>query len=63
MAGRYGAGVAAAAQIAEGFDREAPLAAMMISEALADILAAAARDPETPIARGLEIVVEQRLAA
>jgi hypothetical protein len=57
--GRYGRD-AANADFAVGFDRSTPLAIAMISDAMADSLALAAADPASPLAVGLDIVVEQR---
>jgi hypothetical protein len=60
---RYGAAAAAKAQFATGFDHSNALATAMISDAMADMLALAASDPESPLAQGLDVVVEQRFAA
>lgn len=48
------------ADFAVGFDHTQPLATAMISDAMADTLALAAADPESPLAAGLDVVVEQR---
>ncbi len=58
---RYGSD-AENAQFAVGFDHTTPLATAMISDAMADTLALAAADPESPLAAGLDVVVEQRFA-
>ncbi len=56
---RYGA-AAEHAEFAVGFDPTSSLATAMISDAVADTLALAARDPESRLAAGLDVVVEQR---
>ena len=61
--GRYGAQAAAQGRYAVGFDHSTPLATAMISDAMADTLALAASDPESPLAQGLDVVVEQRFVA
>ncbi|MBD8735365.1 hypothetical protein [Sphingomonas sp. CFBP 13706] len=58
---RYGSD-AENAQFDVGFDHTTPLATAMISDAMADTLALAAADPESPLAAGLDVVVEQRFA-
>lgn len=57
--GRYGS-CAADAEFAVGFDQTASWATAMISDAMADTLALAAADPGSPLAAGLDVVVEQR---
>ena len=63
VVGRYGADAASTADFSAGFDHTTPLATAMISDALADTLALAAADPESPLAAGLDVVVEQRFLA
>lgn len=48
------------AEFAVGYDRTSPLATAMISDAVADTLALAAAEPASPLAAGLDVVVEQR---
>ena len=61
--GRYGAEAAATADFQVGFDKSAAMATAMISDAMADTLTMAAADPASPLAQGLDVVVEQRFAA
>lgn len=61
--GRYGADAVGHAVFSTGFDHTTPMATAMISDVLADTLALVASDPESPLARGLDVVVEQRFAA
>lgn len=61
--GRYGADAVESAVFSTGFDHTTPMATAMISDVLADTLALVASDPESPLARGLDVVVEQRFAA
>lgn len=56
---RYGRD-AAHAEFAVGYDHTAPLATAMISEAMAETLALATADPQSVLAAGLDVVVEQR---
>lgn len=63
VVGRYGADAAAQARYATGFNHSEPLATAMVSDAMADTLALAAADPDSPLARGLDVVVEQRFVA
>ena len=60
---RYGPAAAAAASYSAGFDHSTPLATAMVSDAMADTLALAAVDPGSPLAAGLDVVVEQRFAS
>ena len=60
---RYGAAAAAKAEFQVGFDGTTAMATAMISAAMANTLALASRDPECPLARGLDVAVEQRFAA
>lgn len=61
--GRYGAKAAAAADFCVGFDQTTSMATAMISEAMTHMLMMAADDPASPLAHGLDVVVEQRFAA
>lgn len=65
VVGRYGPAAAAAAEArySTGFDHTTPLATAMISDAMADTLSLAASDPTSPLATGLDVVVEQRFLA
>lgn len=63
VADRFGRAAADEAVYAMGFDHATPLATAMISDAMADTLALAASDPESPLAHGLDFVVEQRFLA
>lgn len=63
VVGRYGPAAAAEARYSTGFDHTTPLATAMISDAMADTLALAAGDPTSPLATGLDVVVEQRFLA
>lgn len=56
---RYGP-AAEHAEFAVGFDQTSSFATAMISDALADTLALAGADPRSPLAAGLDVVVEQR---
>jgi hypothetical protein len=60
VVGRFGRGAAALATFRKGFDHSTPLGVSMISDAMADTLALAASDPTSPLADGLDILVEQR---
>lgn len=59
---RIGA-ASAEARIVEGFDPTDPLVAALVSEAICDILAIIASQPESPIAAGLDLNIEQRFHA
>ncbi len=59
LIGRYGRD-AEHAEFAVGYDQTSPLATAMISDAVADTLALAAADPDSPLAAGLDVVIEQR---
>jgi len=61
--GRFGKDVAATANFRVGFDHSTPLGVAMISDALADTLALAACDPRSPLAEGLDMLIEQRFKA
>ncbi len=63
VVGRYGEAAAGQARYSNGFDHATPLATAMISDAMADTLALAASDPDSPLAHGLDVVVEQRFRA
>jgi hypothetical protein len=60
---RHGDLVAADAEVVEGFSPGGPVICTLVSTAVADMLAQVARDPSSPLARGLSISVEQRVAA
>lgn len=60
IVGRFGIAAASTATFAQGFDRTAALATAMISDAMADTLELAEADPASPLAAGLDVVVEQR---
>jgi len=60
---RYGRDAAEVAEIENGYDHTTPFANAMISDALGDTLALAAAEPESPFAKGLDVVVEQRFLA
>lgn len=51
------------AAIRTGFDPSEPIAASLLSEALADLLGQVAADPTSPLAAGLAIHLEQRFDA
>jgi hypothetical protein len=59
---RLGSEAARQADIRVGFDPSHPLVMGMVSDALAEILSFAHQDPKSPLADGLEIVVEQRFS-
>lgn len=63
IVGRYGRAAAAEARFAVGFDHSTPLATAMVSDAMADTLALAASDPTSRLARGLDVLIEQRFLA
>ena len=63
IAGRLYCRIGAAsadAKIVEGFDPTDPLVAALVSEAICDTLAIIASQPESPIAAGLDLNIEQR---
>ncbi len=60
---RYGADVAAGSRVRAGFDRDEGMARTLVSPSLAETLAAVAQDPRSPLARGLDLVIEQRFRA
>lgn len=57
---RYGKAAADAAVFSSGFDASTPMACAMISESMADTLKLVEASPESPLAAGLDVVVEQR---
>lgn len=59
---RLGADLAEAADIVEGFSSNCPLVDAFVTEAMADMLRQIAAAPSSPLASGLEIVVQQRFA-
>lgn len=59
----FGAELAAAADVREGFDPGSPLAGALLSGPVAELIAAAAADPSGPLAAGLDVRVERRVAA
>jgi len=63
VVGRFGREAAGSASFRVGFDHSTPLGVAMISDALADTLALAACDPRSPLAEGLDMIIEQRFAA
>ena len=63
LAARMGARVAALARIRPGFDAGDPLVSAMVSDAIADMLHLIAEDPDSPLADGLDLRIEQRFAA
>jgi hypothetical protein len=60
VVGRFGLAAASTATFACGFDHTTAQATAMISDAMADTLELAAADPASPLAAGLDVVVEQR---
>lgn len=60
---RYGAEVAASATVRIGFDGGVGMARTLVSPALAETLAAVSRDPRSPLACGLDVLIEQRFRA
>ena len=62
VVGRFGTKAAAEAMFVAGYDHSTVLASAMISDAMAQSLALAAEDPSSPLARGLNVYVEQRFA-
>ena len=63
VVGRFGKEAAATASFSVGFDHSTPLGVAMVSDALADTLALAACDPRSPLAEGLDMLIEQRFKA
>lgn len=61
--GRFGIPAAMAASYHAGFDQTTSMATAMISPAMADMLLLVAEDPSSPLATGLDVVLEQRFAA
>ncbi|URD61091.1 hypothetical protein M8312_00795 [Sphingomonas sp. KRR8] len=59
---RYGAVLEGEARIQRGFDWSEPLAAALVSGAMAHVLTVAQHDPESTFAEGLDFHVEQRFA-
>lgn len=60
---RHGPTAAAAAVIEEGFVRGAPLVDALVAPALAHVLDQVAEAPDSPLAAGLDVLVEQRFRA
>jgi hypothetical protein len=60
---RFGRDYAVHAVLQEGFDAGSPLATTLLSAAIVDMLTQIASDPTSPLADGLEVMVEQRFAA
>lgn len=50
-------------EVVPGFDISRPVVTALLSEVVADMLSQVAADPGSPLADGLEVVVEQRFAA
>lgn len=63
VVGRFGTRTAMAASYHAGFDQTTALATAMISPAMADMLLLVAEDPSSPLATGLDVVLEQRFSA
>ncbi|MDQ0839206.1 hypothetical protein [Sphingomonas faeni] len=60
---RFGRDYATYAVVQEGFDAGSPLATTLLSAVIVDMLTQIATDPTSPLADGLEVMVEQRFAA
>ena len=60
---RHGAVLSEDIEILKGFDASLPLAEALVSPALADMLAQVAVAPESPLAAGLSVFVQQRFVA
>ncbi len=60
---QVGGRTAALAKIRAGFDAVNPLVAAMVSDAMADMLQLIELDPDSPLAEGLDVRIEQRFAA
>lgn len=60
---RYGADYAGSVVLQDGFDACSPLATTLLSSAIVDMLTQFASDPTSPLADGLELMVEQRFSA
>lgn len=60
VVGRFGIIAASTATFGVGFDHTTAQATAMISDAMADTLELAAADPGSPLASGLDVLVEQR---
>lgn len=63
MDARYGSKVAACSKVRAGFNASVGMAKAFVSPALAETLEKVAKDPGSPLAHGLEIVIEQRFRA
>lgn len=59
---KLGSHAAAVALVSQGFDRSHPMVLGMVSDAIAEILTFAARDPDSPLASGLDVQLEQRFS-
>jgi hypothetical protein len=62
LAARHGSAVTGA-RIADGFDAASPLVEELVAPALADILRQVEASPDSPLADGLRVSVEQRFAS
>lgn len=60
---RHGHSAAAEADILVGFDPGLPMAEALVSPAMAHTLSQVAADPTSPLARGLDVLIEQRFEA
>lgn len=60
---RFGSCLASAATIRKGFDASDPLVESLVSATMSHLLELVALDPSSPLAEGLELVVEQRFAS
>ncbi len=63
LAWRYGIGPASAADVTAGFDPTTTFAEAMVSPAIRDLLLLVAAEPNSPLAAGLDLNLEQRFAA
>lgn len=63
LRGRFGIRLADLALVEKGFDPSKPVAASLLSEAMSAILEDVAQNPESALAEGLEVCLEQRFAS
>ena len=63
LAQRYGVHAAADAEVSEGFDPSSTFAEVLVSPALGHMLTLVAAEPDSPLAAGLDLNLEQRFAA
>ena len=63
LAVRYGIGPASTAEVIAGFDPTTTFAEALVSSALCDLLLLVAAEPDSPLAAGLDLNLEQRFAA